>query len=119
MWMRFASFWYAAGIISMISSRGNFSLGMSLVLQCIKYEYKTRRTLSWAMMSRSFCSRSSSKMIGSSLTARSWYDCFLLAYIFWKETTDKVKSGIPLHAGTDGDRDPAHAFPLPPGTRRG
>jgi len=36
MWIRFASFWYAAGMISMISSLGNLSFGMSLVLQCIR-----------------------------------------------------------------------------------
>lgn len=36
MWILFASFWYAAGMISMISSRGNLSLGMSMALQCIR-----------------------------------------------------------------------------------
>ena len=34
--MRRASFWYAAGMISMISDRGNFRKGMSMVEQCMR-----------------------------------------------------------------------------------
>ena len=58
----------------MISFLGNDKKGISAALHAIRYPYNTLRTLSWAMMRRSFCSRSSSRIIGSSLTARSWYD---------------------------------------------
>lgn len=47
---------------------------MSVALHAIRYPYRTRSTLSCAMINRSFCSRSSSRMIGSRRTARSWYD---------------------------------------------
>ena len=58
----------------MISFLGNWRLGISVALHAIRYPYSTLRTLSCAMMSKSFCSLSSSRMTGSSLTARSWYD---------------------------------------------
>lgn len=74
------SSWRGVGFLigfltSIISSRGNSSPGMSVALHAIRYPYNTRSTLSWATIRRSFCSRSSSRMIGSSRTARSWYDC--------------------------------------------
>jgi len=47
---------------------------MSVALHAIRYPYRTRSTLSCAMINRSFCSRSSSRMMGSRRTARSWYD---------------------------------------------
>lgn len=61
-------------LASMISFRGNDRNGISAALHAIRYPYRTRSTLSWAIISRSFCSRSSSRMIGSRRTARSWYD---------------------------------------------
>lgn len=72
MWMRFALLLYDAGMISMISSRGNSRLGMSCAEHAIRYPYNTRSTDSCAMISKSFCSRSSSRMQGSRRTARSW-----------------------------------------------
>lgn len=61
-----------AKFTSIISFLGKDRSGMSAALQAIRYPYKTRSTLSWAMINRSFCSLSSSRMIGSSRTATSW-----------------------------------------------
>lgn len=58
-------------LTSIISLRGNDKNGMSVELQAIRYPYNTLNTLSCAMISRSFCSRSSSRMIGSRRTATS------------------------------------------------
>lgn len=61
-------------LTSRISSRGNKRNGMSAALQAIRYPYSTRKTLSCAIIRRSFCSRSSSRIMGSRRTATSWYD---------------------------------------------
>lgn len=86
----------------MISFRGKERRGMSVALQAMRYPYNTRSTLSWAIIRRSSCSRSSSRMIGSSRTAKSWYDL-----ASFKSASSKLQGiyYLPLPADIDDDRD--------------
>ena len=59
-------------LTSMISFRAKFKNGISCVEQAIRYPYSTLSTDSCAIISKSFLSRSSSRIIGSKRTARSW-----------------------------------------------
>lgn len=89
----------------MISFRGKERRGISVAWQAIRYPYSTRSTLSCAIIKRSSCSRSNSSMIGSSRTARSWYDCDSSKSAALK--TQEIYY-LPPPSDIDDDRDPPH-----------